>query len=110
MLTGRSRQFVATLDYWDDRRDVYRVLLRRGQRVSVGVRGRAGTPTDLSLWKPGTRTLSSRRARRLRLAHSARPGSVQRISYKARAGGWYYVGVTIAKTGAGSYRLSLSKG
>jgi len=108
-LVGRSRQFVATLDYWDDRRDVYRVLLRRGQRVSVGLRGRAGTPTGLSLWKPGTRTLSSRAARRLRLAHSARPGSLQRISYTARAGGWYYVGVTIAKTGGGSYRLSLAK-
>ena len=65
--------------------------------------------TDLALWKPGTRTLSSRAAHRLRVAHSARPGATQRIGYTARAGGWYYLGVTIAKPGSGSYRLSLAK-
>jgi subtilisin family serine protease len=108
-LVGRSRQLVATLDYWDDRRDVYRVLLRRGQRISATVRGRAGTRTDLALWKPGTRTLFSRAARRLRVAHSARPSTIQRIAYTARAGGRYYLGVTLPHAGAGSYRLILAK-
>jgi hypothetical protein len=108
-LSGRRRQFVATLDYWDDHRDVYRVLLRPRQRIAVGARGRAHTALRLALWRPGTRTLASRAARRFRVAYSARPGSLQRIGYTARAGGWYYVAVTIAKPGSGSYRLGLTK-
>src|SRR5436190_1785597 len=32
---GRNAHFRATVDYWDDSNDVYRIKLRRGQRVKV---------------------------------------------------------------------------
>jgi hypothetical protein len=108
-LQARTRSLLATIDYWDDRRDVYRVLLRRGEHFSAGVRGRAGMHTELSLWRPGTRTLSSRTARRLRIARSARPGAAERVVYTVRRTGWYYLGVTIPRAGSGSYRLSLGR-
>ena len=53
-LWGRSNRIVATLDFWDDQIDVYRIRLRKGQTVAVSLRGPARTNTNLVLWEPGT--------------------------------------------------------
>ena len=103
--------FAATLDFWDDHVDVYKVYLRKRQQIRVTLTGPRGTNTDLVLWKPGTQRVEglSLAAVRQRAAQSARPGSNERLTYRAPAAGWYYVQVKIAERGAGSYRLAFTK-
>jgi hypothetical protein len=105
---GRS-QVRASLDYWEDRRDVYRVNLRRGEGLRASVRGSAGTDMNLMLWKPGLRRLGVQANRRLLAARSARPGAVESVSYRAPATGWYFVQVAIREEGAGGYSLRLAR-
>src|SRR3712207_7025002 len=38
-LFGRSNTIYATIDYWDDPADVYRVYLKKGQRLFVKLEG-----------------------------------------------------------------------
>lgn len=110
-LWGKARRVTATIDFWDDQNDVYRVRLRPGQRLSAAVRGPAGTDTNLLLWKPGTQRVEglSLRILRMRAAQSARPGPVEQFSYRARKGGWYFLQVKLATPGAGPYSLRFSK-
>ena len=51
---GHSIDITATLDFWDDQIDVYRVRLGKGQTVSVVLHGPKGTSSALALWRPGT--------------------------------------------------------
>jgi hypothetical protein len=91
-----SRPIVgATLDYWDDRVDVYRVKLARGQRLLTRVRSR---PTVSLLLLSGPKAP---------LAHSGQ-GQKQHLAYRVRATGWYYVEVRTV-TGAGRYTLRLKE-
>ena len=63
-LWGRKgRRIKATIDYWDDQVDVYKIKLRRGQRLVARLRGPRGTNTNLFLWKPGTRRVAGSRGR-----------------------------------------------
>jgi subtilisin family serine protease len=103
---GRSH-VLASLDYWDDRRDVYRIRLRRGEGLRASVRGPAGTDTNLVLWKPGLQRLGVGFSRRLLAARSTRPGAVESVTYRARAAGWYYVAVSMREEGSGEYSLRL---
>jgi hypothetical protein len=103
---GRSH-VLATVDYWDDRVDVYRVRLRRGEGIRASIRGAAGTDMNLMLWKPGVRRIGAPTSRRLLAARSARPGAVESVTYRAPATGWYYVGVAMREEGAGPYSLRL---
>ena len=98
----------ATMDYWEDPVDVYRIKLAKGQRISLVLTGPQNTNASLGLWRPGTATVVdlSPAAQKKRVAQSARSGSVQRISaYTARAGGWYYVAVQMKSKNAGVYSL-----
>jgi subtilisin family serine protease len=96
-----------TLDWWDDPTDVYRVYLRRGQRMSVGVTSAKVDPS-LILWKPGLRRLADARSdlRARRSIHA--PGVPERVSYRAFRNGWYYVQVKLARPAIGSYRIRLT--
>lgn len=105
---GRDR-VVASLDYWDDRRDVYRVRLRRGERLRAAIRGTAGTDMNLMLWKPGLRRLGPATNRRLLAARSTGPGATESVSYRAPAAGWYFVQVSMREEGAGGYSLRLDR-
>ena len=108
---GRKRRLEATVDFWDDQIDVYRVKLRNGQRLIATLRGPAGDNLDLALWKPGTEhvdTLSAAFSGR-RATQSARPGPNERIAYRARGGGWYYLEVKITAPGYGAYSLEITK-
>lgn len=110
-VSGARRLLHATVDYWDDQVDVYSVKLRRGQRIGAVLRGPEGASLDLVLWKPGTRTVEGLTAalQNRRATYSSHAGPNQRFSYRARAAGWYYVEVKIAKPGYGSYSLRLTK-
>jgi len=110
-LWGRKGQRIrATIDYWDDRQDVYKVRLRAGQRLLAKLRGPAGTDTNLFVWKPGTTTVRSAVADyRFLAGQSKSPGSREQIRVTARQAGWYYLVVRSATPGAGKYGLRYRK-
>ena len=92
---GRGRErILASVDYWDDRYDVYRVQLRRGERIRVSVQGKAGTDTNLVLWKPGVRRIGAPASRRLMAGRSTGPGATESVRYAAKRAGWYFVQVS----------------
>ncbi len=110
-LKWRRGTLTATLDFWDDQSDVYRIKLRRGQRFRATLKGPARSSVGLLLWKPGTRTVFGPvgNARKL-AARSTSPGSRQRIAaYRVRKRGRYYLEVRITAPGSGAYSLSISK-
>jgi len=98
----------ATLDAWDDPTDVYRIHLRRGQRLSVRVRSGPKIDTSIVLWKPRLLALSDARSdlRAKRSVHG--PGVTERILYRARRTGWYSLQVKLARPGSGPYRIRLA--
>ena len=109
-LWGKARAVTATLDYYDDPVDVYRVALAPHQRLVAKLNGSwAGARVSLTLWRPGTRQVASSSQRSLRAAQSALPGARQHLMFTSRARGWYYVEVKDAAPGFGPYTLSLAK-
>jgi hypothetical protein len=110
-LWGRSGQRIhATIDYWDDRVDAYKVKLRSGQRFVARLRGPGGANTNLFLWKPGTTRIGARSSdRRLLAGQSKSPGSIERIRLNIREGGWYYLVVRASSPGSGRYSLRYRK-
>jgi subtilisin family serine protease len=112
-LFGRSIDVVATLDFWDDQIDVYRIRLRKGQTVAVSLRGPARTDTNLILWRPGTRQVEPRNLspalQTRRVTQSVHVGPNEHFLHRARQEGWYYVEVKLSTPGAGQYRLHISK-
>jgi subtilisin family serine protease len=113
--TGREAQVVyggsliarPTLDTWDDPNDVYSIKLRRGQGISVVVRS-GKLDTSIVLWKPGLQALSLA-TDDLRARRSVHPEGVpERIVYRARATGWYYLQVKLARPGSGPYSIRIA--
>jgi subtilisin family serine protease len=85
----------ATLDYWDDPVDVYRVKLARGQRLLARVRARP------------TVNLIVRSVAKKPLAHTG-PGQSLHLAYRVHQTGWYYVELR-TMIGAGRYTLRLNE-
>jgi len=108
-LWGSIRRIEATLDYWDDQSDVYRVKLRRGQAVYASVRGPAGTDTNLILWRPATTDIDDLGKQDLRARQASGPGPREQLGYRALKTGWFYVHVKLASPGSGAYRLTIVK-
>jgi subtilisin family serine protease len=104
----RRKNMVATIDFWQDQMDVYRVLLRKGQRIRATLTGPADAETKLFLWKPGTKRVGDFADQR-QLAARATFGEVRRIRYRAPARGWYYLQVKSSAPGAGQYTLRYFK-
>jgi subtilisin family serine protease len=103
----RQRRIAATLDYWNDQVDVYRVKLRRGQRVRAVLRGPPGVETTLLLWKPATKSLQEPRGDSRHLAARATEGSVKKVVHRAGKGGWYYLQVKLSTPTPTSVRYTL---
>ena len=105
---GRALRGRATLDTWDDPNDVYRIRLKRGQRPLSGrALGLAWTPRSCS----GSRRCSRSRCATdsLRARRSIHPaGAPERIRYRARRAGWYYLQVKLARPGSGSYSIRIA--
>ena len=92
--TKRSRTVFARIAPHLDPVDVYRMKLKKGERLQVSLKAPAGVKLRLSF---GTKSLARRKS--------------PRFSERIRAAGTYYVGVSIQKSpdaGAG-YILSLSR-
>jgi len=110
-LWGRSIDVTATLDFWDDQIDVYKVRLRQGQTVAVSVHGPPGTRVNLVLWRPGTQQVESLspdlQARRL--TQSVHGGPNAHFLHRAQQAGWYFVELKMPTPGSGQYRLRISK-
>jgi len=100
----------ATLDFWDDQIDVYRIYLRKGQKVKLELNGPEGTTSNLLLWKPGTKHVNDLHTQHLRAAQAIGPGPTHGIGYKAPASGFYYVEVKLTAQGSGPYELTIARG
>lgn len=108
-LTAAVKSLTATLDFWEDQRDVYRVYLRKGQRLRLTLNGPSATNSNLLLWKPGTRRVADLRTQGLRAAQSIGPGATHRLGYRVPKKGWYYVEVKLVARGAGAYELKITR-
>ncbi len=105
-LFGSRREVAATLDYWNDREDVYSVYLRAGERLVVSADDTTPVRPVVELWRPGTQAVDAAAARTRRLA-TRPPGGALR--YRAAATGWYVLQVRISRPGSGAYRLVVTK-
>jgi subtilisin family serine protease len=108
---GKRTKLSATLDYYDDPVDVYRVALGSHERLSARVSGGwPGARVRLVLWKPSTKRIDeTKKGQPLRAAQAATPGSTQKLTFTAPGRGWYYVEVKAAAPGYGPYTLTLEK-
>jgi subtilisin family serine protease len=106
--TGR-RAVTATLDFWDDQDDVYRVFVRRGEKLFVSLTDPSGENASLGLWAPGTEQVTGFAdvTRRLRLSTSV--GETEYLAHFAKRTGWYVVHVHLLTAGSGQYRLFVQR-
>ena len=63
-LFGARREFAATLDYWNDRDDVYRIYLRAGERLAATAVGTAQSSRRSRSGAPERARSTGRRSRR----------------------------------------------
>jgi hypothetical protein len=108
-LSRSSTSVKATIDFWDDQVDVYRIYLRKGQRVRLTLKGPARTNSNLLLWRPGTRHVDDLRTQHMRAAQAIGPGATHRLAYRARSSGWFFVQVKVATQGVGPYELGIRR-
>jgi hypothetical protein len=106
------RTLDASLDYWDDNLDVYRVSLVRGQRVFARLTPGTKARVVLSLWAPGTDRLETLEAQQERLSVSRLVGAQSRLSYRARSTGTYYLSAKLVSPTRNpvQYRLAVARG
>ena len=105
------RTIDATLDYWDDNIDVYRVHLGKGARLFARGTPSAAGAVRMSIWAPGTQHVDTLDTSSL-LARSQAAGGQARIAYRAKVAGTYYVEVKLIRRTRlpVSYRLALARG
>jgi subtilisin family serine protease len=110
-LWGTTQRVQATLDYYDDPVDVYRVVLRAHQKLNASVTAAwPGASVQLELWRPGTPAVDKpATVKKFRVAQSASPGNVQHVRFAAPKLGTYYVEVRASAPGFGAYTLKLKK-
>ncbi len=114
-LWGKRRSLRATFDRYDDPLDVYRVFLRKGQRLSARLQLPAGTKGRLILWPPRTGPLSLWRPARERRIEMVRPAQKTRsrrapsLNYRARRQGWHSLALRLTKGPRAGYMLKLVK-
>lgn len=99
----------ATIDFWDDQIDVYRLYVKKNQRLLLALNGPEGANSNLLLWKPGTKHVGDLRTQHLRAAEAIGPGTSHELRYKVPASGWYYVEVKITTRGFGPYELDITR-
>jgi subtilisin family serine protease len=107
LVQRRSVTLRASIDYWDDANDVYAVRLQKGQLLRLALKGPESVDANLVIWKPGTKRINEIRYASRWAARSIRPGAQDRLTYRARRTGTYYVQVKISEPGSGAYSLTL---
>ena len=108
-LWGAFRAIEATLDFYEDPTDVYRVRFRKGERGVFRLRGPVGTDTNLILWRPGAKSVEVFPPRGLVAEIANRPGARETLRYKAEEGGWYFLQVKLSEGRGGGYSLVVEK-
>ena len=105
-VTKRAGTIDGRVDAWEDPRDVFRVWLPAGRRVTFQLSGTADG--DLSLHRTNARTVAGRFAATGRLAQATARGRAERLVYVNRgAGRWAYLTVRLpARTSDTTYRLT----
>jgi len=101
---GRRDKFQATIDYWDDPVDVYRIQLQRRQLLQVQV-AEEGPSIALELWNPRTVHVDRASSQENLAAQS----STKRLRFRVPTSGWYYLEVKAASPGFAPYTLQLTK-
>jgi hypothetical protein len=102
---GKQDKLQATIDYWDDPVDVYRIKLQKHQLLTTQLTANGGPGFELELWKPGTRHVDRASSQQDLAAQS----TTKRLRFKAPAGGWYYLEVKASSPGSGPYALAITK-
>jgi hypothetical protein len=108
-LSARVTSVKATIDFWDDQNDVYRIYLRKGQRVRLTLKGPDGANSNLLLWRPGTKRVGDLLSQNRRAAQAIGPGAKHRLGHRAAVTGWYYVQAKLATRGFGPYELTIRR-
>ena len=110
-IPGQKKTIRATVDYWDDQSDVYRIRLFPGQHLFASLGHAAGA--ELLLWRPETRSLEGITAQlaNKRVGHSAKRGSSRLLGYRVPAGhgGFYYLQVKLEAKTEQAYSLTVVK-
>jgi subtilisin family serine protease len=105
------RTVSASLDWWDDDVDVYRVTLKKGQKVFARLTPDTSARIRVTLWAPGTKRVESLDAENVRVAQSRRVGIQARLSYRATRTGTYFLEAKLFSQTRepAQYRLSVSR-
>jgi hypothetical protein len=102
----------ATLDYWDDDVDVYRVRLLRGQKLYAHLTPDVVAHVALALWSPKTKLVEGIDADlNDRLLEGHRIGDQTRLAYRAPKAGTYYLELKLLTKSRNvvPYRLALAR-
>ncbi|HEX4525277.1 MAG TPA: S8 family serine peptidase [Gaiellaceae bacterium] len=101
----------ATLDYWDDNLDVYRVYLQKGRRLFARVTPAGPGKVQMSVWAPGTQRVDTLDDQRLLLAQSRTVGAQSRVAYRATRTGTYFLELRVGRPTRDplAYRLSAAR-
>ena len=104
------RTVSATLDYWDDNLDVYRIYLHQGAKLFARVTPNLRGSVRMSVWGPGTAHVDTPMAG-LPLAQSKAVGVQVRVALKAKKTGSYYLELKDTKKSRApvSYQLAVAK-
>jgi hypothetical protein len=106
--TRRTASAVGRVDAYEDPRDVYRVWVPAGRRVTATLR--SSSDGDLALYNATAPSVAGRFATAGRLATAATRGTVERLRYQNGARGrWTYIAVRLPSgTLDATYRLELA--
>jgi hypothetical protein len=94
-LSTHQRSIDASLDYWDDNLDVYRVRLKAGERLFARLTPQRAAKVRLQLWAPGTEHVEGLDLQSVRLADSHEAGRQSRLSFRARTRGVYFLAAKV---------------
>ncbi|HLX20099.1 MAG TPA: S8 family serine peptidase [Gaiellaceae bacterium] len=98
LLSGAKLNFQATLDYWDDPTDIYRLRLKQGATLQASMHAKwKGALVLMTLLNASGGTL---------LGQASAAGVAQSFAYRARKAGVFYVELQ-DQQGAGAYLLRL---
>ena len=102
----------ASLDYWDDNVDVYRIYLHKGQQLFARLTPSGKATVRLALWAPGTQHVEGLSVETKNLLERSHAFGMQaRLGYRAAKTGAYYVEAKLVTQSRDpvQYRLALSR-
>jgi subtilisin family serine protease len=100
---GKRDKLVATVDYWDDPVDVYRIPLQPHELLSVRLTASPGP--ELEIWQPKTVHVDRPASKAFLIATSTKGA----LRYRPTRAGFYYVEVREVAPAFSPYTLQLAK-